>query len=116
MNQEVLNYLRAYISYAQNDWAKFLSSTMVAINNKTSSKTGFSPFILTQGYHLEPINDATHHLAEVQTKKQEPNPSSIAYTRTKNLRKLQWQQRSKLLSTTLIRDEDRLKSYFSYVN
>ena len=55
MNQEVLTYLRAYISYAQNDWATLLPSAMVAINNRTSSRTGFSPFFLTHGYHLEPI-------------------------------------------------------------
>ncbi|KAI0998101.1 hypothetical protein K3495_g10089 [Podosphaera aphanis] len=55
MNQEVLTSLRAYISYAQNDWAKLLPSAMVAINNRDSSETGFSPFFLTHGYHLDPI-------------------------------------------------------------
>ncbi|KAI0995241.1 hypothetical protein K3495_g12940 [Podosphaera aphanis] len=55
MNQEVITYLRAYISYAQDDWAKLLPSAMVAINNRDSSKTGFSPFFLTHGYHIDPI-------------------------------------------------------------
>lgn len=55
MNQEVLTYLRAYIYHAQNDWAKLLPSAMVAINNRTSSRTYFNPFYLTHGYHLEPI-------------------------------------------------------------
>ncbi|KAI0996379.1 hypothetical protein K3495_g11802 [Podosphaera aphanis] len=55
INQEVLTYLRAYISYAQNDWAKLLPSAMVAIKNRDSSKSGFSPFFLTHGYHLDPI-------------------------------------------------------------
>lgn len=55
MNQEVLTYLRSYISYAQDNLAKLLPPAMVAINNRTSSKTGFSPFFLTHGYNLEPI-------------------------------------------------------------
>ena len=59
MNQEVLTYLRAYISYAQDNWAKLLPPAMVAINNRISSKTGFSPFFLTHGYHLEPIQRRT---------------------------------------------------------
>lgn len=59
MNQEIITYLRAYISYAQDDWAKLLPSAMVAINNRDNSKTGFSPFFLTHGYHLDSIQRQT---------------------------------------------------------
>lgn len=59
MNQEIITYLRANISYAQDDWAEPLPSSMVAINNREGSKTGFSPFFLTHGYHIDPIQRRT---------------------------------------------------------
>lgn len=55
MNQEVLAYLRIFISYAQTDWPQQLPSAMLALNNRDSSVTGYSPFFLTHGYHAEPI-------------------------------------------------------------
>lgn len=54
-NQEILAFLRAYISYAQTDWADLLPAAMLALNNRDNTKTGMSPFFLTHGYHLEPI-------------------------------------------------------------
>ncbi|KJZ69090.1 hypothetical protein HIM_11524 [Hirsutella minnesotensis 3608] len=55
MNQEVLVYLRIFVAYAQTDWARLLPMAMLAINNRDSSVTGYSPFFLTHGYHAEPI-------------------------------------------------------------
>lgn len=55
MNQEVLNYLRAFISYAQTDWPKLLPTAMLALNNRKSSVIGNSPFFVTHGYDVEPI-------------------------------------------------------------
>ncbi|XP_044720089.1 reverse transcriptase (RNA-dependent DNA polymerase) domain-containing protein [Hirsutella rhossiliensis] len=55
MNQEVLVYLRIFVAYAQTDWAGLLPMAMLAINNRDSSVTGYSPFFLTHGYHAEPI-------------------------------------------------------------
>ncbi|KAL5606185.1 uncharacterized protein BROUX77_003378 [Berkeleyomyces rouxiae] len=54
MNQEVLAYLRAFITYSQYDWPDLLPSAMLAINNRNTS-TGMSPFFLTHGYHVSPI-------------------------------------------------------------
>lgn len=54
MNQEVLAYLRAFITYAQYDWPQLLPTAQLAINNRNSS-IGLSPFFLTHGYHAEPI-------------------------------------------------------------
>ena len=54
MNQEVLAYLRAFISYAQFDWPQLLPTAMLAINNR-DTVLGISPFFLTHGYHAEPI-------------------------------------------------------------
>lgn len=56
-NQEVLAYLRAFISFTQTDWANLLPGAMLAINNRDSSITGFSPFFVQHGYHVSPIQE-----------------------------------------------------------
>lgn len=58
MNQEVLAYLRAFVSYAQYDWPSLLPSAMLAINNRDNI-LGLSPFFITHGYHAEPIEQAS---------------------------------------------------------
>lgn len=55
MNQELEAYLRCYISYYQDDWEQLLPVAMLAINGRTSSVTGMSPFFATHGYDVEPI-------------------------------------------------------------
>ena len=55
MNQVVEDYLRAYVSYAQDDWEELLPVAMLAINNRTASSTGLSPFYASHGYHVDPI-------------------------------------------------------------
>ncbi|KAI0996566.1 hypothetical protein K3495_g11617 [Podosphaera aphanis] len=55
MNQEVLGYLRAFITYAQFDWKDLLPCAMLAINNRTVSSLGMSPFFAEHGYNIEPI-------------------------------------------------------------
>lgn len=55
MNQEVLAYLRAFISFAQTEWSSMLPSAQLAINNRDCSSIGLSPFFLEHGYHVEPI-------------------------------------------------------------
>lgn len=59
-NQEVLVYLRIFISYAQTDWEHLLPMAMLALNNRDSSISGYSPFFLTHGYHAEPIQQVPH--------------------------------------------------------
>ncbi|KAI1001021.1 hypothetical protein K3495_g7178 [Podosphaera aphanis] len=59
MNQEVLNYLRAFISYSQIDWSKLLPTAMLALNNRKSTVIGTSPFFVTHGNDAEPIQQ-TH--------------------------------------------------------
>ena len=54
-NQEVLTYLRAFVTYAQKDWPALLSTAMLAINNRNTS-LGASPFFLSHGYHIEPVH------------------------------------------------------------
>ncbi|KAI0996221.1 hypothetical protein K3495_g11958 [Podosphaera aphanis] len=55
MNQEVLAYLRAFISFAQYEWPSLLPSAQLATNNRDSSSTGLSPFFIEHVYHVEPV-------------------------------------------------------------
>jgi hypothetical protein len=55
MNQKLKAYLRYFVSYYQNDWEQFLPIAILAINGRTSSVTGFSPFFATHSYDIKPI-------------------------------------------------------------
>ncbi|KAI0996011.1 hypothetical protein K3495_g12171, partial [Podosphaera aphanis] len=55
MNQEVLAYLRAFISFSQLEWAAMLPTAQLALNNRDSSTSQLSPFFLTHGYHVDPV-------------------------------------------------------------
>jgi hypothetical protein len=55
MNQEVLAYLRAFITYSQLDWVQMLPTAMLALNNQDSSVIGANPSFLTHEYHVEPV-------------------------------------------------------------
>lgn len=54
-NQELERYIRCFISYSQGDWAELLPIAELAANNRSSATTGFSPFFLTHGYEVDPI-------------------------------------------------------------
>jgi len=49
-NQEVEKYLRLYINYREDDWAEHLPMAEFAINSRTHSAIGMSPFELVYGY------------------------------------------------------------------
>lgn len=55
VNQVIEHYLRAYTAYGQDDWASLLPIAMLAINNRTATSTGISPFFLTHGYDTNAI-------------------------------------------------------------
>ena len=42
-------YLRAYVSYLQDDWKQFLLTAHFAANNQVSEKTKLSPFFALYG-------------------------------------------------------------------
>ena len=48
-------YLRAFVDYAQSDWSSLLPMAELAINNRDSLSTGVSPFFLSHGYHMDPL-------------------------------------------------------------
>ncbi|KAI1004748.1 hypothetical protein K3495_g3468 [Podosphaera aphanis] len=68
MIQEVLIYLRAFISYSQYEWPSMLTSAMLALNIRDTVKD-LSPFFLTDCYHLQPID-------QVQKSKRSSSSSS----------------------------------------
>lgn len=71
-NQELEKYIRCFVSYSQRDWTNLLPIAELAANNRNSSTTGFSPFFLTHGYEIDPIEikediiDLTSEVAPAQ--------------------------------------------------
>jgi len=50
-NQWLKQYLRAYVDYLQDDWAKFIPSAEFCANDTKSATTGITPFFAEKGYH-----------------------------------------------------------------
>ena len=50
-NSTMEAYLRAFVNFEQNDWAKLLPIAEFAYNNAKNASTGFTPFKLNYGYH-----------------------------------------------------------------
>lgn len=59
-NQEMERYLRTYVNYQQDDWAKWLPIAEFAANANVSESTGLSPFFVNMGFEprmsFDPIN------------------------------------------------------------
>ena len=53
LNRILKNYLRAYTSLEQMNWAKLLRSAEFTYNNSRSSTTKTTPFLALYGYHPE---------------------------------------------------------------
>jgi hypothetical protein len=51
MNSVIEQYLRAYVSYLQEDWYEWLPLAEFTSNNSVSSTTGVSPFLANSGQH-----------------------------------------------------------------
>lgn len=56
MNTEVERVLRMLVNHKQDDWSDWLPIVELALNGQTSASTQLSPFFLTHGYHLEPLD------------------------------------------------------------
>jgi hypothetical protein len=52
----VERYIRIFTTYAQDDWDELLPTAMVAMNNRTATSTGLSPFFFTHGYHVDAVD------------------------------------------------------------
>ncbi len=55
LNQELEQFLRAYTSRRQTDWAEHLSAAEFAHNSRSHSTTSQSPFMVLMGYHPKSI-------------------------------------------------------------
>ncbi len=44
-------YLRAFVNYEQNDWARLLPMAEFAYNNAKNTSTGYTPFELNCSFH-----------------------------------------------------------------
>ena len=51
-NSTIKAYLRAFVNWKQNDWARLLLITEFAYNNAKNTSTGHIPFELNCGFHL----------------------------------------------------------------
>ena len=51
-NSTIEAYLRAFVNFKQNDWARLLPMAKFAYNNAKNASTGFTPFELNCRYHL----------------------------------------------------------------
>lgn len=56
-NAMVERYLRAYVSYLQNDWCELLPFAEAAYNNAPHRSTGFTPFRIVSGQEFPAIPD-----------------------------------------------------------
>lgn len=50
-NRTIWQYLRQYVSSAQNDWSDWLPLAAYALNDSVSNATGMSPFFANHGFH-----------------------------------------------------------------
>jgi hypothetical protein len=55
MNQNVEAFVRTYIDYTQENWASLIPLAELVINNHDTTSTSISPFFLTHGYHVYPV-------------------------------------------------------------
>src|SRR3979490_1180756 len=52
MNQTLVQYLRVYCNYQQDNWSDLTPLAEFAYNNAPNATTGISPFFTNKGYHL----------------------------------------------------------------
>ena len=70
-NQDLENYLRRYVSWKQDDWARWLSVAEFAANTAPSATTGISPFHAVYGH--EPCLDFDIPTGKPETPAHDPS-------------------------------------------
>lgn len=70
VNAELEQFLRLYVNWAQDDWARWLPLAEFAGNNAVSETTGVSPFFANYGFNprmgVEPASPPNPKLTEAQ--------------------------------------------------
>lgn len=70
VNQEVEIYLRMYVDFYQEDWKKWLPSAEFALNSRTHTAHGHSPFFVDHGYQPTfAVEHASSHLVPTADRK-----------------------------------------------
>jgi transposase InsO family protein len=59
MNSVWEAYIRAFISWSQDDWALYCPMAQIAINGRDATSTGVAPFFLQHGYDVDPLQLVT---------------------------------------------------------
>ena len=101
LNRILENYLRAYTSLEQMNWAKLLRSAEFTYNNSRSSTTKTTPFMALYGYHPElrfDIEDAATKEGEIPA----------AHDRVRRLQELRNRLREELLKS-----QERQAKYYN---
>ncbi len=62
-NSTIEAYLRAFVNFEQNDWARLLPIAEFTYNNTKNASTGYTFFELNCGFHLQASykKDVNHH-------------------------------------------------------
>jgi ribosomal protein L21E len=55
MNSVWEAYIRAFISWSQEDWVKYCPMAQIAINGRDATSTRVAPFFLQHGYNVDPL-------------------------------------------------------------
>ena len=55
MNSVWEAYIRAFVSWAQDNWAPLCPMAQIAINGRDATSTGVAPFFLQHGYNVDPL-------------------------------------------------------------
>jgi transposase InsO family protein len=55
MNSVWEAYIRAFVSWAQTNWAPLCPMAQIAINGRDAASTGVAPFFLQHGYNVDPL-------------------------------------------------------------
>lgn len=61
LNATLEQYLRAFVSYQQDDWSRWLPLAEFALNNQESETTKTTPFMANYGYHPKMGNTTLEH-------------------------------------------------------
>jgi transposase InsO family protein len=55
MNSVLEAYIRAFVNWAQDNWALLCPMAQIAINGRDATSTGVAPFFLQHGYNVDPL-------------------------------------------------------------
>ena len=76
-NSVMVQYLRSYVNYLQDDWSAWLPLAEFAANNHSSEDTNLSPFFALHYYHPRAM---TNHLPTTEPIPGDPDALSAATT------------------------------------